>query len=223
VVTDNRVYDKYSNPYDRILLNWEPYLDLRQAHLSSIEGGLILDFGTGTGNQAIELARQGKRVVAIDINGRMLACLSRKNPFTGSIYAAIMDVQETGFKDGTFDSVTSMNVLYNVPDPIKAMKEAFRVMKAHGVLSLSGPLRHADNNEIYVHIRDAMVQKGMYDDATRSSIDVMLAANESLVKNATFFDCAGLSRILTQVGFKEIMNPSEDHYLGNAYFLAARK
>ena len=45
------------------------------------------------------------------------------------------DVQRLTFKDNSFDMVTCFEVLEHVPDPVKAMKELYRVAKNRLLIS----------------------------------------------------------------------------------------
>lgn len=55
----------------------------------------------------------------------------------------IGDVQNTPFKENTFDMVLSLEVLEYVPSPQKMFMEFFRVLRNGGVLLLSAPLLSA--------------------------------------------------------------------------------
>jgi SAM-dependent methyltransferase len=119
------------------------YAGMRQVALSVLErvldgrrGLRILDAGCGTGGTTIELRRFGD-VVGVDLawealepaRGRGLSRLTR-----GSI-------ERLPFGDGSFDAVTSFEVVYHlgVANDRLALAEAHRVLKPGGLLLLRVP------------------------------------------------------------------------------------
>lgn len=98
-------------------------------------GALALDLGTGTGDLALELARQGaRRVVAIDFVPAMVRAARRKAVRRGmaGIHVLIGDALALPFPDQTFDCVTSGFVVRNVADPAAAFAEMYRVLRPGG-------------------------------------------------------------------------------------------
>jgi SAM-dependent methyltransferase len=88
-------------------------------------GSGILEIGAGSGEQAVELARRGFRVSAVEV--------------AGSVYAEVRafpildyDGSTLPFPDATFDVVFSSNVLEHVPDLSSMHSEIRRVLKPSG-------------------------------------------------------------------------------------------
>ena len=105
----------------------------------------ILDAGTGTGCFAILLAREGHRVTGVDLTPSMLAeAEETAREFGAEVRFARMDVQATDFPDGSFDAVVSRNVTWTLPDPEKAYREWYRLLRPGGVL-LNFDAGYADN------------------------------------------------------------------------------
>ncbi len=99
------------------------------------EGAAVLDLGTGTGDLALELARQGAtRVVGADFTPEMLAVAARKAG-AGGIEWVQADALRLPFLDASFDAVTNGFVLRNLADLQAAFAEMARVLKPGGRLA----------------------------------------------------------------------------------------
>jgi|GEM_PF-77361 SAM-dependent methyltransferase len=96
----------------------------------------ILDAGCGTGGNAIFLQRYG-RVVGIDLAADAITLGNQRLP--GQLLRG--SVLELPFADGSFDLVTSFDVLYHraVPDEQPALRETARVLKPNGRLLIRLP------------------------------------------------------------------------------------
>lgn len=100
-------------------------------------GALALDVGTGSGDMALELHRQGAaRVVAVDFSAEMLAAAHSKADTSGSapLSWALANALRLPFRDSTFDCVTSAFLLRNLPDLRAGLAEMVRVLKPGGRL-----------------------------------------------------------------------------------------
>ncbi len=117
---------------------------LREAftNLSSLVAGKrVADFGCGTGEQAIALARdEGCDVVGIDTNA---ATLARANARAAgqSLKGRVRFVERvTADLDGTFDVVISQNAMEHFPDPEAIVGLMARLVRPGGVLLVTfGP------------------------------------------------------------------------------------
>jgi demethylmenaquinone methyltransferase/2-methoxy-6-polyprenyl-1,4-benzoquinol methylase len=99
------------------------------------EGAVALDLGTGTGDIARELVRQGARqVVAGDFVPAMLEAAEEKARREGydTIRFTTADALDLPFADETFDCVTSGFLVRNVSNPELAFLEMHRVLKPGG-------------------------------------------------------------------------------------------
>lgn len=88
--------------------------------------GRVLDFGAGSGHQAVRLQQRGLDVCAVDLE-------SSSHLATKEFPVTTYDGSRLPFPDGYFDAVISSNVLEHVADLPNAMKEIARVLRPEGV------------------------------------------------------------------------------------------
>ena len=98
-----------------ILLDWLP---------SDLRGARILDAGCGTGAFAVEAARRGAEVVAIDLSPTLVALARERSPRDlgfGSIQFRVGDMTDVAL--GQFDHVVAMDSLihYVAGDAVRAV------------------------------------------------------------------------------------------------------
>jgi tRNA (mo5U34)-methyltransferase len=103
---------------------YDPTFLLDKTRLAADLRGLrVLDIGTSDGFFALELARRGAEVVAIDYRGKEdhgYHVMERLNPVEIEYHK--MNVYELADKElGQFDIVLFMGVLYHLPDMIRAL------------------------------------------------------------------------------------------------------
>lgn len=97
------------------------------------ENQKILDVGTGPGIIAIQLAELGHDVTGVDLSEEMLKNAEKNSRNAGlKIEFKKGDAEELPFEDNTFDIVVSRFVLWNLPNPEKALREWSRVLKKGG-------------------------------------------------------------------------------------------
>lgn len=111
-------------------------------------GGRVLDVATGTGDVALEIARQtpaSVSIVGIDFSEGMVALGRDKvanSPHAGRITMEIAPCEAIPFPDRTFDSVTIAFGIRNVVDRKRGLAEMLRVLKPGGravILEFSTP------------------------------------------------------------------------------------
>lgn len=105
----------------------------------------ILDFGCGSGWTSIMLSQMGSDVVGMDIAPRAIdiANLSaerilRKEQRERCSFTSF-DGQNLPFADDSFDIVVIYEALHHLPNPIRILKEIFRVLSKHGRLGFAEP------------------------------------------------------------------------------------
>jgi SAM-dependent methyltransferase len=101
-------------------------------------GGKVLDIGAGPGILTIHLAKKGWDATGVDIDAQALD-RGKENARIEAVTAAfqVVDGSSLPWPDGSFDAVTSLNVLHEAKDPALLIAEAHRVLKPGGVLAMA--------------------------------------------------------------------------------------
>jgi len=98
----------------RTLIDWLP---------ENLSGRRILDAGCGTGASAVEIARRGGEVVAVDLSPRLIQLAGERMPtdIAGSVDFRVGDMLDPG--PGRFDFVLAMDSLihYRPADIVQAL------------------------------------------------------------------------------------------------------
>ncbi|WP_167908188.1 class I SAM-dependent methyltransferase [Thermococcus sp. CX2] len=127
-------YDRFSKIYDLFESPMEAraFSKYREKALSMAEGK-VLEIGVGTGKN-LPYYPKDVEVIGIDFSRGMLEKAERRRKELGleNVKLLLMDAQNLEFEDNTFDTVVSTFVFCTVPDPVKGLKEAYRVLKPGG-------------------------------------------------------------------------------------------
>jgi SAM-dependent methyltransferase len=107
--------------------------------LIGVRGPLVLEVGAGGGRFSRGLATRGFHVIATDLSRGML-----QNIVDGvqNVPSVVADAHHLPFKDGSFDSVFSSDVLEHLHNPRKAVQEQARVCKPLGTIQAIVPNRY---------------------------------------------------------------------------------
>ncbi len=96
----------------------------------------VADFGCGTGNLSVELARWAKRVIAIDQSRATLEQAKQRaeREGLGNIRFLREDLHRLSLAEGELDLVVISQSLHHVQEPATVLGEALRVLKPGGRL-----------------------------------------------------------------------------------------
>jgi ubiquinone/menaquinone biosynthesis C-methylase UbiE len=131
--------------YGKDMLRWMgPVSDQLIRSAGIRPGQRVLDVATGTGQPALAIAKivgQNGRVVGVDLSPEMLEVAKEEVASQGLTnvvdFQVVKDESLSMFSDNTFDSVVCRNGLMFMPDPVKALKAFFRVLKRGGKASVT--------------------------------------------------------------------------------------
>lgn len=135
--TWNRIrYTLYAPGYD---LAGKIFDSSRKKAISKLgikEGDKVLIVGAGTGLD-LEFMPSGCHITATDITPSMVEYTRKRNEKLNlNLTAMVMDGQKLQFPDNTFDKVILHLILAVIPEPHACIREAERVLKAGGNISV---------------------------------------------------------------------------------------
>lgn len=139
--------EQIRNGWDSIAPGFDEYVTprtmrLAQAVLSQLDirpGTRLLDVGAGSGALAIPAARQGARVLAVDIAATMIERLRARAIAEGlaDLEGRVADGRALEIDDDTFDVAVSLNGVSLFPDLAGGLAELVRVTKPGGKVALA--------------------------------------------------------------------------------------
>lgn len=130
------------------------------ASLGDLRGKRVLDLGCGTGNAALEAARRGADVLAIDPAERLVAVARRRAGEEGLPLAAeVGEAAAVPAPDRSFDAVVSVFAVIFAPDADAAAREMLRVVKDDGLVLLTTWTMEGAIAETSAILRAAMAPK----------------------------------------------------------------
>ena len=129
----NRIrYSGWASVYDLVALPTRA-MRRRSLALANLQPGeRVLIVGAGTGLD-LNLIAAGPVVTAIDLTPAMLEKLSRRAARLGrAVDVRVMDGQSLEFAEGSFDAVILHFIVAVIPDPVRCVREAARVLRPGG-------------------------------------------------------------------------------------------
>ena len=184
------------------------------------KGKEVLDAGCGTGNLTIKLAENNK-VTAVDFSDGMLVKLKEKNKYFKNITIKVGDVTALDILNDTFDAVASVNVLFNLDDPEKAIREANRVLKKGGVFVVSSLLK---NKGFAVEHKGKVIDEAVQNNIKVDKIEKIFDFQRKMYQAGGFKFTPTVEEIcglLTNNGF-EVLAQEEAYYDTN-FLISAQK
>ncbi|MCU0487204.1 MAG: class I SAM-dependent methyltransferase [Anaerolineales bacterium] len=108
-----------------------------------LEPGMrVLEVGPGNGRYTLSAARwlgEAGKLVTVDIEPKMIERVLRRAQQEGltNLEARVANVYELPFENSSFDAVYLITVIGEIPEPVRAMREFYRVLKPSGTLAFS--------------------------------------------------------------------------------------
>lgn len=126
-----RAYDRFTYVEERLGGS-----RLRKRLWSLVGPGRVLELGVGTGAN-LRYHPPGAEVTGVDLSPGMLALARARAARLGKATPLLeMDAQALSFPDATFDTMAATYVFCSVPEPVRGLREARRVLKPGGRLVL---------------------------------------------------------------------------------------
>lgn len=132
-----RLYDETAGIYDK---RYEEIQE-KKYHLvleNVFKSDRILDLGCGTGMLLGELAKRCKLAVGVDSSRGMLEVAKKR---ARDFFLVCADADHLPFHASCFDTVVSVTLLQNVPNPQTTLKEMARVLRPEGRMVVTA-LKH---------------------------------------------------------------------------------
>lgn len=164
--------------------------------MPEVAGRRLLEVGAGTGREGHELARQGALVYALDFSPQALR-LSRQ--ISGAVRLVRGDALATPFASGTFDLVYHQGLLEHFRDPLRLLRENYRVLKPGGLLLVDVPQKY--------HLYTAIKQ-------------ILMAMDRWFAGWETQFSPGEIRRLVEQAGFRWVRSYGYGMHPGLIYRLA---
>ncbi len=141
----NNLAKKHSYFNNKWFARWAPYYDIFDLFIGPLRTqaaktldlprqSKVLDVATGTGSQAVALAKCGYDVTGIDLSPDMLNQARKKIRPELKLNFLNLDATELPFKNGSFDGVTISLGLHDMPPEIgqSVLQEIKRITKRNG-------------------------------------------------------------------------------------------
>lgn len=184
--------------------NWENSLAERRAHLEMIRSHFslparprLLDVGCALGFMLAQAKAAGWEAVGVETSEFAARYASEHNDC--EVYHGTL--QHAGFRAGSFDVVTLMDVIEHVPEPRDLMADVYRVLHPHGIIFLTTP------NFASIFVR--LYGRNAYG----------IGPDE----HVTYFQPATIKRLLRTSGFTKTVIGTKDLYAENLRRLLGRR
>lgn len=97
-------------------------------------GGRLLDVGCGNGSFLLSMRELGWEVEGVEIDIRAAEAARQKG-----LNVRIGTLESLSFPSETFDAITMIHVIEHLPDPVKTLKECYRIIKPGGYIGIITP------------------------------------------------------------------------------------
>ena len=144
----------YAGAYDLMADHNPAYQDVRHRFTATVaplhfrKGAMLAEFGAGTGNFSVELARihQDCTVIHVDSDEAMVGAATRKAAASrlANMQFVRGDVGQVGqveFADGTLDFAAAIHCIYAFPNPDGFVNDLFRWLRPGGIVFACDPGR----------------------------------------------------------------------------------
>jgi len=130
--------ERWPSYYERRYLEFLSYYAL----FPQKQLGLVLELGCGIGYQSAFLSKVASNVIATDLEeesvsshapGMLRAKELHQNLNISNVMLKACSAEELPFDDNSFDMVYSSHVLEHIPNPERALREIYRVLKPGGI------------------------------------------------------------------------------------------
>ncbi|MCY3576232.1 MAG: methyltransferase domain-containing protein [bacterium] len=134
--------EKYTHGYHQVIVGWHSRRTAETCAAFLLPrlrpDAEVLDIGCGSGTITIGLARRAGRVVGLDLSADVVDTARAHADDCGLSNASfeVGSVYELPWDDASFDVVYAHQVLQHLSDPVRALREARRVLRPGGLVAV---------------------------------------------------------------------------------------
>ncbi len=139
-----RYFDELAGKFGRQYVPGRSWKGVAEALLKLMPPLVIADLGAGEGTISQLMAQRAKKVIAIDNSEKMVefgAALARKHGI-GNMEYRLGDLESVPIRTGTVDLAFLSQALHHASHPERAVKEAWRILKPGGRVTILDLNRH---------------------------------------------------------------------------------
>ena len=139
-----RFFDSIAEDWEKLKKEIIGAVNLNRLILEAVPvSGTIVDMGCGTGDLLEPLKKKARYLIGVDKSPRMLDQARRRFALDGAnVDLRIGELEHLPLREGEADLAVINMVLHHVPDPKKAFREAYRVLKPGDSFIILDFLRH---------------------------------------------------------------------------------
>ena len=177
--------------------------------LEHVRGSSLLDMPCGDGTLTALFASKFKRIVGIDASSTHLE-LAKKNLPAAEFHEALIEEFET---DERFDTITMINILEHVLDPINILRKAANLLSDNGILLIHVP------NSMAINRRLAVLMGALTECEELSPFDINVVGHRRSYSLSSL--CADIKQAGLQINntggvfYKMLSTPQMDWFLKN--------
>src|SRR3990170_2086548 len=169
-----RRWDRRARFYDRLVAPIERMMGFAPGRTRLFERaakGRVLEVGAGTGKN-LPYYPEGALVVATDLSPGMLERAAEKaGDRPRGVRFVVTDAEDLAFRDGVFDAVVTSFVFCTLPDPVRGLREARRVLRDGGEVVLLEHIRPAGHLGRLFDLLDPIASRLMGPHINRRTLD----------------------------------------------------
>ena len=185
-----RRWNRQARLYDRLTAPMERMLGLVRGRgwvFERVAKGRVLEVGAGTGKN-LPYYPERAFVVASDLSPGMLArAVEKARGRSRTVRFVVTDAEDLAFRDGSFDTVLATCVFCTVPDPVRGLREARRVLKDGGEVVLLEHMRPEGFLGKLFDLLDPIASRLMGPHINRRTLDNIRRAGLVVVEERTVF------------------------------------
>ncbi|MFV0416635.1 MAG: ArsR/SmtB family transcription factor [Chthoniobacterales bacterium] len=160
-------FNRLAGKFGRTYIPGRTWQGLAHALLKLMSPMVIADMGAGEGMLSQLLAKNAKKVIAIDNSPKMVEFgteLAREHGLTNLEYR-LGDIESPPVADEEVDLALFSQALHHVSEPLRALREAFRILQPGGrilILDLASHT-HEEAKELYAHVWLGFAEAELYE------------------------------------------------------------